>query len=68
MILVFVLSVTQPLKTTKNLYKMEKLVNLYYKQWLLTTDPYTSEIDFKDLISEFGSFTLNINTNEWILI
>lgn len=47
---------------------MEKLVNLYYKQWLLTNDPYTSDIDFKELISDFGNFTLNINTNEWILI
>lgn len=47
---------------------MEKLVNLYYQEWLKTNDPYTSEIDFKDLISEFGNFSFNIVTNEWILI
>lgn len=47
---------------------MEKLINLYYQEWLKTNDPYTSDIDFKDLIMEFGNFSLNINTNEWILI
>lgn len=45
---------------------VEDIVNAYYQQWLLTNDPYTSDVDFKDLVNV--DMTLDINSNRWLLL